>query len=40
MQVVDPSTMQVTARANQVDFPYIRIGQPVEVRLDAFPTLC
>lgn len=39
MQVVDPLTMQVTARANQVDFPFIRIGLPVEVRLDAFPDL-
>jgi multidrug resistance efflux pump len=39
MQVVDPSAMQVTARANQVDFPFIRPGQRVEVRLDAFPDL-
>ncbi|MGD1105150.1 MAG: HlyD family efflux transporter periplasmic adaptor subunit, partial [Terriglobia bacterium] len=39
MQVVDPSTMQVAARVNQVDFPYLRLGQRVEVRLDAYPDL-
>jgi HlyD family secretion protein len=36
MQVVDPSAMQVTARVNQVDFPYLRVGQRAEVRLDAY----
>lgn len=39
MQVVDPAAMQVTARVNQVDFPYLHIGQPVEVRLDAYSDL-
>ena len=39
MQVVDPSTMQVTARVNQVDFPYLRLGQRVDVHLDAYPDL-
>jgi len=39
MQVVDPSAMQVTARANQVDFPYLRLGQRAEVRLDAYSDL-
>jgi HlyD family secretion protein len=39
MQVVDPSAMQVTASVNQVDFPYLRTGQRVEVRLDAYPDL-
>ena len=39
MQVVDPSAMQVTARANQVDFPYLRLGQRVEVHLDAYSDL-
>lgn len=39
MQVVDPSAMQVTGRVNQVDFPYLRLGQRVEVRLDAYPDL-
>jgi HlyD family secretion protein len=39
MQVVDPSVMQVAARANQVDFPYLRLGQRAEVRLDAYSDL-
>jgi hypothetical protein len=39
MQVVDPSAMQVTARVNQVDFPYLRVGQSAVVRLDAYPEL-
>jgi multidrug efflux pump subunit AcrA (membrane-fusion protein) len=39
LQVVDPSAMQVTARVNQVDFPYLHVGQRVEVRLDAYPDL-
>jgi len=39
MQVVDPSAMQVAARVNQVDFPYLRLGAPAEVRLDAYPDL-
>jgi multidrug efflux pump subunit AcrA (membrane-fusion protein) len=39
MQVVDPASMQVTARVNQVDYPYLHVGQPVEVRLDAYSDL-
>ena len=39
MQVVDPSRMQVSAQANQEDFPRLRIGQPIEVHLDAYPNL-
>jgi HlyD family secretion protein len=39
MQVVDPSAMQVTARVNQVDFPYLHLGQRVNVLLDAYPDL-
>jgi multidrug resistance efflux pump len=39
MQVVDPSSMQVVARVNQVDFRYLRPGQRVEVRLDAYSDL-
>jgi len=39
MQVVDPSTMQVTARVNQVDFPYLHLGQRLKVFLDAYPIL-
>jgi multidrug efflux pump subunit AcrA (membrane-fusion protein) len=39
LQVVDPSAMQVAASVNQVDFPYLQLGQRVEVRLDAYPDL-
>jgi len=39
MQVVDPSAMQVTARVNQLDFPYLRLGQRAEVHLDAYSDL-
>jgi len=39
LQVVDPSAMQVRARVNQADVPFLRPGQPVQVRLDAYPDL-
>jgi HlyD family secretion protein len=39
MQVVDPSTMEVRVRVNQLDLPYLRVGQSAEVRLDAYPEL-
>jgi len=39
LQVVNPDTMQVRARANQADVPFLRAGQPVEVRLDAYPDM-
>ncbi len=39
MLVVNPSLMQVTARVNQVDLSYLRVGQTAEVRLDAYPDL-
>jgi multidrug efflux pump subunit AcrA (membrane-fusion protein) len=39
MQVVDPSAMQVAARVNQVDFPYLRLGQAAVVHLDAYADL-
>jgi multidrug efflux pump subunit AcrA (membrane-fusion protein) len=38
-KVVDPKSMQVEARANQVETSDLRIGQHVTVRLDAFPGL-
>lgn len=38
-QVVDPGRMEVAARVNQADFPLLRVGQPVEVRLDAYPEM-
>jgi HlyD family secretion protein len=31
--------MQVRARVNQADVPFLRPGQPVQVRLDAYPDL-
>ena len=37
LQVVNPAAMQVRARVNQADIPYLRVGQPVHVRLDAYP---
>jgi multidrug resistance efflux pump len=39
MQVVDPTAMQVRSRVNQADVPNLRIGLPVQVRLDAYPDL-
>jgi RND family efflux transporter MFP subunit len=39
MIVVNPSQMQVTARVNQVDISQVYIGQPAEIRLEAYPTL-
>lgn len=39
MLVVDPSAMQVKARINQVDVANIRVDQPAEIRLDAYPDL-
>lgn len=37
MQVVDPTAMQVRSRVNQADVPSLRVGLPVQVRLDAYP---
>jgi hypothetical protein len=37
LQVVDPSAMQVRARVNQADVPFLRIGQTTSVHLDAYP---
>ena len=39
MKVVNPASMQVEAKANQAESSELRIGQPVIVRLDAFPGL-
>jgi biotin carboxyl carrier protein len=39
LQVVDPSAMQVRARVNQADVPFLRPGQSAQVRLDAYPDL-
>ncbi len=37
MQVVDPTRMEVRANVNQMDAPYLRSGQRVEIHLDAYP---
>jgi HlyD family secretion protein len=37
MKIVDTSSMQVEARANQTESGAIRVGQPAVVSLDAFP---
>jgi HlyD family secretion protein len=39
MQVVNPAGMRVRAQVNQQDMAGIEEGQPVEVRLDAYPDL-
>ncbi len=39
MQVVDPGAMQVRARANQADIPFLDAGLPVTIGLDAYPEL-
>lgn len=39
LQVVNPTAMQVRARVNQADVPFLRPGQAVQVRLDAYPDL-
>ncbi len=39
LQVVNPAAMEVHARVNQVDIPYLRVGQAVRVSLDAYPDL-
>jgi HlyD family secretion protein len=39
MQVVNPDTMEVRARANQADVPYLRMEQPIEMRMDAYPAM-
>ena len=39
VEVVNQASMQVRARVNQADMQHVRIGQPVTVRLDAYPDL-
>jgi multidrug resistance efflux pump len=39
MQIVDPSSMMIDAKVNQVDVEKVRIGQQATVRFDAFPDL-
>jgi hypothetical protein len=37
LQVVNPKSMEVRARVNQADVPYLRPGQLAQVRMDAYP---
>jgi HlyD family secretion protein len=39
MEVVDPSEMEVMAKASQMDVAKLHVGQQAEVRLDAYPDL-
>jgi HlyD family secretion protein len=39
LEVVNQASMQVRARVNQADMQHLRTGQPVTVRLDAYPDL-
>lgn len=39
MQVINPESMQVRARINQADVPWLDVGLPVKIRLDAYPGL-
>jgi len=39
MQVVDPSAMQVRVKVNQADVHTLKVGQPAQVSLDAYPEL-
>jgi HlyD family secretion protein len=39
MMVVDTSHMQVMANVNQADIAQVYIGQPAEIRLDAYPEM-
>jgi HlyD family secretion protein len=39
LEVVNQASMQVRAKINQADLPYVEAGQPVTVRLDAYPDL-
>lgn len=39
LQVVNPNSMEVRVRVNQADVPFLKVGQPAEFRLDAFPAL-
>ena len=38
LDVVDASEMRVRARVNQADVDRLRVGQPVRITLDSFPS--
>lgn len=39
MKVVDPSTMEVRVEVNQQDLLNLHVGQPAQIRLDAYPNM-
>lgn len=39
LQVMDPGAMQVRARVNQEDVPWLDVGQTVWIRPDAYPSI-
>src|SRR5579864_1429777 len=39
MQIVNPGAMQVRARVNQADVSLMKVGQRVQIGLDAYPDL-
>ena len=39
LQVVNPALMQVRSRINQSDLSYLKVDQPAQVSLDAYPEL-
>jgi HlyD family secretion protein len=39
LQVVNQASMLVRVRVNQADLPFVRVGQPAVVHLDAYPDL-
>jgi multidrug efflux pump subunit AcrA (membrane-fusion protein) len=39
MQVMNPASMEVRARINQADVPWLDVGLPVKIHLDAYPGL-
>ena len=39
VEVVNPASMRVRARVNQADVNELRVGQPVRIGLDAYPSL-
>ena len=39
LQVVNPNSMEVKARVNQADIGFLKLGQPLQMQLDAYPGL-
>jgi HlyD family secretion protein len=39
VRIVNPDLMEVQLDVNQLDMPYVKAGEPVEIRMDAYPQL-